>query len=139
MMSVSCQYQICRDPVNISGIRMLAVIAELIPDIHDNVQTAQGTGRQPEDIDKTKGAVLQQKPISRFEIAFKHEGGLFAICLQENAAFASIYQSADCDGRRRVDCPVSVRLLSISTSPLPAIARSDTGPRPSPAARSSAL
>jgi hypothetical protein len=40
MMPVASQHQIGRYPVNISGIRMLPVITELIPDIHDDIQTA---------------------------------------------------------------------------------------------------
>jgi hypothetical protein len=49
---------------------MLPVITELIPDRHDDIQTAQRAGRQPENVDKTESPVPEQKPVSRFKIAF---------------------------------------------------------------------
>jgi hypothetical protein len=73
-MPVARQDQVSRNPLNISGIRVLPVIAELIPDVNDDIQTAQRAGRQPEDVDEAKSPVPEQKPVSRLKIALKHEG-----------------------------------------------------------------
>jgi hypothetical protein len=74
VMPVTRQDKIGRDPVNIAGIFMMPVIAELILYIYDNVQTAQRADGQAENIDKAESPVLYQEPVSRFEIVFEHAG-----------------------------------------------------------------
>jgi hypothetical protein len=72
---------------------MLPVITELVPDVHDDIQTAQRTGRQPENINKAESPVPEQKPEGRFKIAFEHAGIFIRLCPLRRCRFFNNWQS----------------------------------------------